>query len=184
MTAPIPTFRDGVPVTPADLNNLVTNTQVLYGLALAGIRTRPPMVQALKTTTQTVANETFVLLSWQAAEYDTDGMFTAGATVLTCKTAGVYRVGFHAHLAPQAVSGPAIFTCRMTRNSAVATSGVITATTAPLANQFGAAGSCSDHLRLEVNDVLRCFVRQDAGSSTSTLLTFGGTRAWAHWIAP
>lgn len=187
MTAPtpeIPTFLDGIPATQQDLQDLAGNLQDLYALTLGGFRTRPPQCQARMTSAQTVASGTDVLLSFGAQDYDTDGMFAPTSSIITIVTGGLYRVGFHAHLAPVTASAGAVQLCRMTRNSTSPSTGTIAGGSSILESNYGSCASCSIQIRLTAGDVLRCYVRQSSGNSTSILLTHGGARAYAHWIAP
>ena len=50
----------------------------------------PPMARALLNTDSGVANATNLALSFNVEDFDTDGMYTAGAAIMTIQTAGVY----------------------------------------------------------------------------------------------
>lgn len=52
----------------------------------------PPMARAYLNTDSGVANATNLALFFNQEDFDTDGMYTAGAAIMTIQTAGVYLV--------------------------------------------------------------------------------------------
>jgi hypothetical protein len=188
VTAPspaIPSFTYNKLVTAEHLNALGDNVRDLFDLTMSGFRTTKVMASARVDTARSIANNTEVLVQWDVEILDTDGMFTPGGTVITCQTPGLYRVAFHAMVAPVSTSSANAMTfVKVTRNSTTPSTGAIASNAGALGSNTGSAASCNQLVRLAAGDVLRCYVRQTSGNSTSFLLTHGGTRVSAVWVAP
>jgi hypothetical protein len=78
----ISTFTSGQVLTAAQMNQIGTNSNN-YRV--------PPIAILNKTASQSIANNTGVLVSWDAEDTDTDAMWSSGSQI-TCSTAGVYMV--------------------------------------------------------------------------------------------
>lgn len=94
MTLPdLPTFRDGVVSTAADLNALTANITNLYAVAMGGKTLRKPSCVLRVTGTIAMATGTDVLITWGVADVDNDLMWSSGTpTVVTINTAGVWKI--------------------------------------------------------------------------------------------
>lgn len=91
MVAALPTFRDGVITTAANLNALAANVTNLYAVAAGGKTSAKPQLILRVTGTRAIANNTDTAVIWDVADRNNDTMWSSGATV-TIKTAGTWRI--------------------------------------------------------------------------------------------
>lgn len=187
MTAPtpaLPWFTEGVPVTHTDLNALSTLENYLYGRLLSSFRRTRPMVRVRQSSAgaQSIAANTDTLMQWQLEDYDTAAMFAPTSGVITIPVSGLWRFGAHVQL--NNVAGGGMMTIRITRNSTVVTSGVVTGGSAPGRPGTLTAAQCADLLPLTAGDTLRCFVRQTGTGAASVFTGFGGAKFFAQWVGP
>ena len=79
-------------VAPGDVLRANSGTAAYNGVITNVNNYRvPPLCVVYKTASQNIANNTGVILTWDAEYLDTDAMWSSGAT-MTTSTAGVYLV--------------------------------------------------------------------------------------------
>lgn len=148
---------------PADIQNLATDVEAAI---------RVPAARVNRSTSQSIPTGVSTAVSFTGENYDTDTIHdvSANQSRLTCRTAGIYNVGFHVLWGSTA--GGTVRSCVIRENGVN--------DLLQVENGLGKTLSGSVTLALSVNDFLEVFAFHDAGVNVSVLAFTG--QAPAFWM--
>jgi hypothetical protein len=120
---------------------------------------KPPAVQIVRTSFLTSFSSGSVI-TWQAADWDTDSMYSAGSpTLITIKTAGLYSVSFNARFDASATLTEFTGTLKVNGTNRWAVMSAL--------NASGGNISMTNVFNLAVNDTLSIMAQFSGGSNYS-----------------
>lgn len=186
MTAPaLPTFTDGTIPHQADFNSLVSNINILAantaGKQQAGNYIRPVCSIHL-TTTQNILTGTTSLVTWGAADINTDTMWVAStANQMTVQTAGTYFLTMSCIFANGLTSSGAASEARIMVNGTAPATNTVACSTTSIYNS-GWFVSATAVAVLAANATIYFAVAQSSGSTGQLISGFGGCHASAVFL--
>ncbi|MBF6483838.1 hypothetical protein IU431_06660 [Nocardia otitidiscaviarum] len=160
---PYPVATDPIYQGAQQMQNLATAIEATFNAATVPPgASPPPTASAIRTAGLSVNNSADTVVSWQAAEWDSQpgGQAQYSTTGLTCRVAGLYLIEAVWTWAGNSNGRRSL---KVTKNS-TASSGAILAD-AESANAWDNIGMASGVRRLAVGDVLRLIVAQDSGGT-------------------
>lgn len=176
--ATLPTFRDGVLTTAANLNALSANVANLYTVAAGGATLRKPSCVVRVTGTIALATGADVVITWGTADVDNDLMYNSGTpTFLTVNTAGVWKLDLIT--GTNGAYGDSLSTHLMVNGTTASTNGV------GFTKDFKSfRGRTTATLSLAVGATIYGSVGQSSGSSKNAATGTAGCRLEAVYVGP
>lgn len=140
----------------------------------------PPSAIARRAASQSIANATWTLITFDTEDRDTDGMFTvASGDRITIVTAGLYHVEFKAAFSVN-VNGDRAF--QICKGIVVDTGGFARAT--GKATAIDSSATIGGDIPLIAGDTLSFQVYQNSAGALNTEATaYGHPRASARWVS-
>lgn len=177
---PLPTFRDGVLATAADLNALAAYVNSLYTTTMGHPThtAKKPAVVLRVTGTHAVATGTDTAAIWDVADVNNDSMWVVGTpTQVTIQTAGTYKIDLT--LGTSGVYGDGL-TCYITVNGTTAsTNGV-----GVWHDTKSDRGRATCTVSLAAGATVFGIINHTAGVSRNLATTVGGCRFELTYLGP
>lgn len=189
-TPALPTFSAGEVTTAAQLNAVSSNATNMYSYLQGGFRVRRPMVSVRVTKeNREIATNTDTRIGWDAADFDTDNMWTGvESEPIRINTGGWYRLGFQACLQPITAAAGSIVVARI---GAWTGSGARSISAQSIAVSYGPGlvgvgtkANCGQVAYLTAGYQIDFYVTQNMAATAALDNAFGGTRGFALWLGP
>lgn len=179
------TFEDGDIPTADDLNAYPANIDTLYTVLHSAFRTEQRPITLLRITRDNAEAATGVATAmvWDIADIDTANMWSGKTNHrVTCQRPGLYTLGVQVVLGPNASTAAGIAEAWITVNGTVIPTNAVAHSTAPQVSACGVF--TTTEIPLRERDVVRFWVRHNAGATIPVSPLWGGTKAWCIWNAP